>query len=126
MFQDDYESDQNGIFGQTEAIKEHFGVKSKPVSREGAHYQLCCPNCNHPQIITISWREMVAAAMAPRTGQIPVDDRGIAWQYTGAAMVPVIGCAQCKKQIRLGITPDEAARLVSAGQQAGMLAVQGR
>lgn len=76
----------------------------------GWAYQIRCDKCGQTLVVTASWPEMIIMGQAklPPNGE---------WRYNGAqgCFVPAQGCPRDGDQIRLGITPDECNKNLSAG-----------
>jgi hypothetical protein len=87
------------------AVEDHNRVRARP-TREGVKLQLACDNCGAPNIMTIEWPEAIVIS----AGALPPG-----WKYDQGYIRPEVGCAQCRRLVSPGVTPDEAKRWVTAG-----------
>jgi hypothetical protein len=96
------------------AIENHHRANARPTA-EGVKVKLDCGTCGAPNVMTIEWPEAIIIAH----GAIPKD-----WVYEKGYIRPEVGCAQCRRLVSPGITPDEAARWVKAAQNARFVTPQ--
>lgn len=87
------------------AVENHHKARAKP-ARDGVKIQLSCDNCGAPNVLTAEWPEVIFIS----AGAIPPH-----WEYERGYIRPKIGCAQCRRLVSPGMTPDEAKRYVIAG-----------
>lgn len=112
---DDVDVDSLGFGGLGgAAIENHHRANARPTA-EGVKVKLDCQTCGAPNVMTISWPEAVIIAH----GAIPPE-----WEYVQGYIRPKVGCAQCRKLVATGVTPDEAARWVKAAQNARFITPQ--
>jgi hypothetical protein len=117
-----FEAEGLGIFSGEGGAKQHYQAKQLPLTGEGVTNEVTCDNCGLSQQITIAWQQIAEAAASPRTNRLPVDpDNRQSWVLTNGKMYPLIGCISCRQPICLAMTPDEAIKLLLAGQQAGLV-----
>lgn len=88
-----------------EGAEAHQKTTARP-AQEGVKVSLHCDNCGAPNVVTIEWPEAIVIS----TGNLPPH-----WKVEAGHMRPDLGCAHCRRQIPLGVTPSEAERWVKAG-----------
>jgi hypothetical protein len=96
------------------AVENHHKAKAKP-TRDGVKIALDCGTCGSPNIMTVDWQEAVVISQ----GAIPPN-----WVYEQGYIRPEVGCAQCRRLVSPGVTPDEAKRWVTAAVNARFIAPQ--
>ena len=83
----------------------HDRATAKPTA-EGVKVALNCDNCGSPNILTIEWPEAIIIS----AGRLPPN-----WKVDQGYIRPEVGCANCRRLVTPGVTPDEAQRWVKAG-----------
>lgn len=96
------------------AAENHSRAKAKTTA-DGVKISFDCDNCGAPNVLTIDWPEAIIIS----TGRLP---RG--WKLEQGYIRPEIGCAQCRRLVTPGVTPDEAKRWVTAGINARFVNAQ--
>jgi hypothetical protein len=94
-----------------EGVDFHNKVKAK-LSEDGSgfSYQIRCDKCGQTLSVGVTWAELIIMAQ----GALPPNNE---WSHDGrnGCFVPAIGCPRDGDRIRLGITPDECNRNLTAG-----------
>lgn len=108
--------DKNGYFSDIDveafgfgglggvATESHHRATAKP-TKEGVVMAFNCDNCGMPNRLTADWNEIIQIS----AGAIPQG-----WVFDAGYVRPYMGCAHCRKEVKVGITPDEAKRHVTA------------
>lgn len=100
-----------------EGVDFHNKVKAK-ISADGTgfDYQIRCDKCGRTLVVGVPWAELIIMG----SGALPPNGE---WRHDGAngCFVPTKGCPRDGDDIRLGITPDECNRNLSAGIAAGRI-----
>lgn len=102
-----------GVLGG-DGADEVDSVKTLPLSKEGPRYQVRCQHCGQPNIITVSWDELVYVS----ANQQP---QGWVYEPTRGAVRPNVGCGMCHVVLMVLFTPDECAKNLHAGEAAGYI-----
>lgn len=89
-------------------VESHQKLRSK-TKKDGVEIALNCDACGMPSLMTITWPEAIVIS----AGKLPPG-----WRYTEGYLQPDIGCKQCRTQVPVGVTPEEAKRWVVSGVQA--------
>jgi len=94
-----------------EGVEHHNKVKTKlSADGTGFDYQLRCDHCGRSLVVSVPWSELIIMGQ----GMLPPNNE---WKHDArnGCFVPQQGCSHCGDVIRLGITPDECNRNLSAG-----------
>ena len=83
----------------------HEKATARPTA-QGVVIALNCDNCGSPNRLTIEWPEAIVIS----TGNLPQG-----WKIDQGYIRPDVGCANCRRLVTPGVTPDEAQRWVKAG-----------
>ncbi len=100
-----------GILGG-EGVEEFGSVQTQPLTKEGVAYRVRCHNCGQPNMLEVSWQEMLYV----RFGALPP---GWVYEPSRGAMRPNVGCRLCQVVIMMLLTPDDGIKSVHAGEAAG-------
>jgi hypothetical protein len=102
----DVDISQFGYGGLSGAGAESHDKATARPTAEGVKISLSCDNCGSPNILTIEWPEVIVIS----TGHLPHG-----WRVDQGYVRPEVGCANCRRLVTPGVTPDEAQRWVRAG-----------
>lgn len=122
---EDIDTENLGFGGLGGAAIENLHKTTARPTKDGVKVKLDCSSCGAPNVMTIEWPEAIVISV----GAIPPG-----WKYDSGYIRPEIGCAQCRRLLSPGVTPDEATRWVKAAvnarfvdpQQANALATRAR
>ena len=117
MSQDDFADVRDVVEGlgagvlAGEGVDFHNKVKAK-LSPDGTgfNYQIRCDKCGQTLCLSVPWGELAIMGQ----GMLPPNQE---WQYDQmhGCLTPTKGCPRDGDPIRLGLTPDECNRNLSAG-----------
>ena len=92
-----------------DAIRAHDSARVRPnPNRLGIDIVAACPHCGRENTVTVEWSELVIVSLG-------VTPQG--WQYDAehGMWQPKLGCPSCRRQVNVGLTPDECGKHVRAG-----------
>jgi hypothetical protein len=94
-------------------IGAHERTEAK-VTQEGVNLHAHCDNCGVHNVVIAEWPELVFIA----EGKLPPNG----WKFEQGHVRTAIGCRGCRRELPIGVVPDEAGKWVRAGVSARYIA----
>lgn len=113
---EDWDQDAAGLGVFDGGGARHLEQTTRTMTPEGLVYRCVCPRCGTMNALTVRWGDEVipiAYSYVPR-----------GWQAGHGGMFPVLGCASCKDQIMVVITPDECQKSLKGAVSANIVSQQ--